>query len=74
MCARSKDKRRHEKEDGTGTKMCVAATKEKPDAQGQPTNPTSLSRPGRPKTWVEGKLCAKILRAKPLCTQEKGVK
>ena len=35
-----------------GTKMHVAAMKGKPNAQEQKMNPTSLSEPGRPETWI----------------------
>ena len=38
-CARNKDKRMKTRRD---KKVCVAAMKEKPSAQGQPMNPTSL--------------------------------
>ena len=34
------------------TKVRVIAMKGEPSAQGQPMNPTSLRKPGRPETWA----------------------
>ena len=53
VCAHKRQKNEDMTAGRDGTNVCVVEMKREPSAQGHPMKPTSLSRPGRPETYVK---------------------